>query len=154
MEKKVIREKGKGKYDLDPDLQKALAKYNKQVLEIDVKPDAIYNCQIPRSQSPEISERPTTHIFVKRWRRKDGIFSQRLEISRSMKNNLNKKNRTRPVSPGRSVENKVIPEKGKGKYDLDLYLQKALAKYHKQVLDTNVSKTNSLFYAYASATFF
>jgi hypothetical protein len=50
--------------------------------------------------------------------------------------------------------NQVIPEKGKGKYDLDLDLQKALAKYHKQVLDTNVNKTNSFFYAYASANSF
>jgi hypothetical protein len=29
------------------------------------------------------------------------------------------KNRTRPISLGRSMEKKVIPEKGKGKYDLD-----------------------------------
>jgi hypothetical protein len=82
-------------------LQKALAKCHKQVLEIDVKPDAIYNCQIPRSQSPEISERPTTHIFVRRRRRKDGLFSQRLEISRLMKNNLEKKNGSHHVSLGK-----------------------------------------------------
>jgi hypothetical protein len=42
------------------------------------------------------------------------------------------------------MEKKVNLEKGKEKYDLDLGLQKALAKYHKQVLETDVSKTNSL----------